>query len=620
MVAIFADANRARMRYMKESDSAWGTTPSSGLTRELRYTGSTLTAQKDTAISEEIRADRMVPDIIEVAARASGEINVEFSAGSHDDFMEGFFYGAWSRPMTFDVVKGEALEWVDNNTLYVKGKDVSNYFVSGRRIRTNGFVNPANNNYFQISAITWNGGANRTEIDVTGTTAVAEAGSAFTALFDANDVIILRSTAIRSGTAGASTFDSNGGNAFAAAIAAGQLATGQKIFVEGLGFQTATVTFTAPGSALVAAGAVVTVGDGATTVNFQFGGVVPPTSISVVASGSDEAITAANLALAINQQRLAGVNPLNCSATAAAGVVTIKNLNSVGGSLAESGDTNSAIALGAFSAGNASARGVFTILAATDDALTVDPAPPTINNSTIGVTVKGSMLRNPEASDIVPHSFSFETAFEDVSQFFVSDGQRIGTFTYNIAANSILTGSYGLQGRGVTRRTSNTTKLGTSPYTPLETTATPVANATVNVGTLEMDGVALTTALKTITLNGSNNLRDQQAVGNKFPVGIGAGRMEITGSVEAYFANGDLFDKFLGHETVALAFHIQDVDSHRYQFTLPALIFSTDTANPTGGNQDVMENMEWTAKRDPITNCEMQIDRFSCTLPTSASV
>ena len=144
MVAyLFADSNRVRIRYIKESDVAWGQTPATGKTRELRYTGSTLNVQKDTAISEEIRSDRMVPDIIETAMRSSGDVNIEFSAGSHDDFLEGFMYGAWTRPMTFDAVKGVSVVWFSSSVLYINGSDVSAYFEAGHRIRTDGFVNPA---------------------------------------------------------------------------------------------------------------------------------------------------------------------------------------------------------------------------------------------------------------------------------------------------------------------------------------------------------------------------------------------------------------------------------------------------------------------------------------------
>jgi hypothetical protein len=617
MVAfLFADSNRVRIRYIKESDVAWGQTPASGRTRELRYTGSTLNVQKDTAISEEIRSDRMVPDIIETAMRSSGDMNIEFSAGSHDDFYEGFMYGAWTRPMTFDSVKGLSVVWFSTSVLYINGSDVSDYYTVGHRIRTDGFVNPANNNYFEIQGITFNSGANRTEITVTTTTSVAEAGTAFSGLWDANDVIVLRNTHIRSGTAGASSFDSNGNNAFAAAIAAGQLKTGQKIFVEGLGFETGTVTVSDPTSTAIAVGATLIVNDGVTIQTLQFGGQLLPGNVAVVASATDEDVTATNIAAAVNALRAQGKTKV--SATSALGVVTFKNLNSTGGAITKAGDTNTALAIVAFSGGNVTVRGIYTVTSATDDVLGVSPAPATLANSTIPVSIKGSMLRNPSlAADIVPHSFSLEMAYDDINKFRIADGQRVSTFALNIAAGSILTGSFGLMGREI--KAINATQLGNdADYTVLNTTATSVANATVNVGQIEMNGVPLSTALKTISLSANNNLRDQQAVGNKFPIGIGAGRIELTGSVEAYFANDDMWNQFINHETASLSFFVEDVDAHHYEFTIPAVVFSTDTENPAGGNQDIMETMDWTAKRDPVTECMLQIDRFSSVTPIAA--
>jgi hypothetical protein len=613
MVQIFADSNRARMRYVKESDSAWGTTPGSGVTRELRYTGSTLNAQKDTAVSEEIRADRMVPSYIDTGRHSSGEINIEFSAGSHDDFMEGFAYGAWTRPMTFDFAKGTSVQWGTTAILYISGIDLSTYFTVGHRIKVSGFVNPSNNDYFEISAISFNGGADRTEITVTTSVAVIETGSAYTKVEDANDVIVLKNTSIRSGTASASAFDSNSTNAFAAAIAAGQLGAGQKIYVEGLGYESGSIAFASYGTNDLAAGTVVTLSDGTNTYNFQFGGSIPAGYISV-AKGAANTNGATNLAAAINALRPNG--SLNVRAKVTSATVTLTNLNTTGGSISKSGDTNTTLTILAFSGGAASEHGFFTIVSATDDVLTVSPAPATnANAGSIGVSVKGSMLRNPaDAGDIVPHSFSFETGFEDVNEFFTADGQRIGTWALNVSAGAILTGSYGLQGRGMAR--ALVTTLGnTGSYTVLGTTATPVSNATSNVGTIYKDGVALSTALKTISFSGNNNLRDQMAVGSRFPVGIGAGRIEFTGNVEAYFSDGDLWDNFINHDFVSLNFGLTDVDENHYEFTFPNVCFSTDTVNPAGGNQDVMENMQWMAMRDPITDCMFQVDRFSSTSP-----
>jgi hypothetical protein len=513
--------------------------------------------------------------------------------------------------MTFDSVKGTALEWADSNTLYVKGKDVTDYFIAGRRVRTDGFLTPANNDYFAIDTITWNSGANRTEINMLASTAVAETGSTQTVLFDANDVIVLKNTTIRAGTAGEAAFDSNGGNAFAAAIAAGQLSVGQNIFVEGLGLETGTVEFT--GNPDV--GSKVTVSDGDKTLVFQFGGIVA-NSVILVDIGTGNSATADNLSAAVNEQRVRG--ELSVSATVVGDTVTLKNLLATGGSIAETTDVGNAITVVQFSGGNTTLRGIFKIESMTDDKLTVDPAPDTFaNGGARPVTIKGSMLRNPaDPDEITPQSYTIETGYEDVSQFFYTDGLRVGTMNYDIASNAILKGSFGFNGRQSKR--SPITKLGADPYTVLDTTSTPVANATTNVGVIKLNGEPLTTAVQSISIQGNNALRDQNAVGYKFPAGIGAGRMEITGNVVAYFADGSMWDKFIEHDTVSVQFPLTDVEGHHYEFTVPAAVFSTDTVNPSGGNQDVMENMTYMAKRDPATDCQIQIDRFSCIDAVSA--
>lgn len=618
MVQIFADANRSRIRYAKESDSTWGTTPVSGVTRELRFTSSTINAQKQTTSSDEIRADRMTSDVIEISANSQGDFNVEFSAGTHDDFLEGFSYGFWTRPMTFDMVSGSSVAWTSTSALTVTGVDLTNYYTAGRRVRTTGWENNTNNDYFTISSVAYSGG--NTVVTMTTTTSVVEAGSNYTKMYDANDVIVINDAHIRCGTSSASSFDSNSNNSFSAAVAAGQLVVGQKIYVEGLGYERGTATFGDHTMTAVAAGAIVTVSDGVNSVNFQFGGTVPSTSVSVSA-GADETASATNLAAAINHQHVVGadngIGPLNCTAKASAGVVTVKNLNKTGGTLSKTADTNTAISFAAFSGGNAAATGIFTLTSVANDTLGVTPAPGTINNSTVKVTIKGSMLRNPAASaDIHPHSFAFETGFEDISQYFVTNGHRIAGFSYDIASNAIIKGQYTLQGKSMLRRA--TTLFGnTGSYTVCGPTITPVANSTINVGAITLNGSALATAVQSISVKGANNLREQMAVSNKYPAGVGSGRLDITGNLVAYFATGALWDAFDQHTFVTLSFPMTDGENHHYEWTLPKVVFDTDTANPGGGNSDIMENLSFVAKRDPATQCEFQIDRFSCILPTT---
>jgi hypothetical protein len=594
---LLADSNRASLREAVEATTDWGVTPANGVTRAIRFTSSSISVKKDTAVSNEIRDDRMVSSVIETAASSGGEINFEFSAGNQDSFLERALMSYFTRPMTFDFFRGQNVSITDATHVVIAGTDVSAYFTVGRRVKLSGFLNPANNTFGQISVIAFAGG--NTTLTLTSVALVAEAGSAHTTVADANDVLVLNSVAIAAGTAGAPAFDSGGGNAFAAIRAAGQLNSGQIIHVEGLGYESATITL-----ASVVAGDVLTLSDGGDPVTFVAG-----TDYDI--SGNDTADAAA-LAAAINAHRVSGF--LQFVASSALGVVTVINLNKVGGSITEVAAT---ITETAFSGGNAALGGFYTIINATDDVITVDRPVATVAAGA-KVTIRGSMLRNPSLSTaITPQSSTIETRFFDVQQSFITDGLRTGGVSFNISSNAILTGSIKIEGRQTIRQA--TAKLSNVVnYTPLDANACENVSATANVGALKSNGIALTTAIKSIEMNIEGNLRQQQAVGSKFPVGIAAGRLNVTGKLDAYFADGLMYDHFLEHDTVSLQFPVTDVDGNTYYFTIPAFKVLSDPVAPGGIDQDVMEQMEFTAFRDGATKCMVQIDRFSSVHPVTS--
>ncbi|MDW9531872.1 hypothetical protein GOB39_20060 [Sinorhizobium meliloti] len=599
----FADSNRASIRYIAESTSAWGTIPANGNTRPLRFTSSSLTAQKETTTSEELRADRMVSSVPEVSASSEGEINFELSAGSQDDFLQAFVLGFWTRPMTFDYFKGVNVSWTANNTLKIAGEDATGYFVVGRRIKVEGFVaNNVNNGYFEVAGVALVGAD--TEITVSSVTSVAEASSAHTKVLDANDVIVLNSAALRLGTAGAPTIDSNGGNAFASAIAAGQISVGQMLFVDlpvsATTFDNYAVTFAGPGQD----GDKIVINDGLNVITLTAG--VDYTT------GVDATATAESFALAVNQKRVAG--NLDAKAVAAAGVVTVYILsNHANSTLTESVDGAGEITLGVKAAATApEARGFYKVTGVADDVLTLSPKPPTVAAPGI-VTVKGSMLRNPgDVADITPQSFTLEQSFNDVDKHFIQNGMRVGSFSLEVASGSIVTGSMNFMGKET--QTLTDTRLGKAPYTPLDSTATEVMNATTNVGNLTKNGEILSTAVQSLSLEGDASLRSQNAVGSKFARGIGTGRFNLTGALTAYFEDLTMYNHFLNHDTISIGFDFKDQDENVYYYTIPALKITSDPITPGGIDQDVLEEMEWSALRDPATKCMLQIDRFSSVL------
>lgn len=608
MAGNFADSNRASLRYLLEDSNAWGVTPASGAPREMRITGSQLAAQKETVTSEELRSDRMVPNIVEVAASAEGEINFEFSAGAIDDFLAAFLYGVWSRPMSFDIFKGKSVNVASTSTITIAG-DVTHYFTIGRTIKLEGWKTPANNTYATINNVVF--GSGLTTITVAGTPLIAELGSDWSSVLDANDVLV-NSTAIRFGTGGAASIDSNGGNAFASAVAAGQIVVGQKLHIDGLGRESGTITILA--DAIVAAGARILISDGEKRKGFQFGGVILPGYINV-APGADETEGAANLAAAIMLETTKA--NLKIRAVAAAGVVTLTNMaDDAGGAIVEESDPNNELTVVNFAGGIDSIRGIFEVTSVSNDVIGVFPAPVTnANAGTAKIVVKGSMIRNPsKVEDFVRQSFTVETSFEDVDRHFVATGLRVGQFNLEVNSGEISTGSIQLMGRAMERRLDNTSLLRNAPYTPKDAPQHEIMNATSNVGELALDNRTDLAFIQSISIEGDASLREQRAVGHKYAVGIGVGRFQLSGSFAAYFETGELFDKFVNHDTLKLSFFYYDLGNNRYDFTIPAIKLTSDPVAPEGIDQDIIENIEWEAQRDPATACMMQIDRFSSTL------
>jgi len=208
------------------------------------------------------------------------------------------------------------------------------------------------------------------------------------------------------------------------------------------------------------------------------------------------------------------------------------------------------------------------------------------------------MVRN----GVEKKSYSIEQAFTDINQFFIFRGQRLSSMSLEVSAGAIATGSFSFMG-------SETARAGTTFATAITpATTSPVVNGTSNVGSIIEDGVTLSTALQSISINVDNGLRNQQAVSHKFPAGIGYGRQTVSGSLTAYFETAQLYDKFLNHETTSLSFDFADADGNRLRITLPKVYFSSDSPAPTGIDQDVMESIEFTAVFDATTNCQIQLD------------
>ena len=94
-----SDANRVQIKAVKEV--TYATTPATPTMKVSRITGETLGQDTQSTSSQELRSDRQVSALIQTGISAAGDLNIEWSNDTYDDFLESALQSAaWTTPAT----------------------------------------------------------------------------------------------------------------------------------------------------------------------------------------------------------------------------------------------------------------------------------------------------------------------------------------------------------------------------------------------------------------------------------------------------------------------------------------------------------------------------------------
>ena len=163
----FGSGNRTALRSVRETD--WGDIPATPALQEMRITSDSLNYNVNNVVSEEVRSDRMISDLVKVGEDGSGEIAVELSADTFDSWLECVMASTFSADLGISGtdISATALDSSINATT----TDLSAAVV-GQYIAVSGFTDPANNVYARVLT------SSATKITLEGVTLVDEAAGA----------------------------------------------------------------------------------------------------------------------------------------------------------------------------------------------------------------------------------------------------------------------------------------------------------------------------------------------------------------------------------------------------------------------------------------------------------
>lgn len=198
-------------------------------------------------------------------------------------------------------------------------------------------------------------------------------------------------------------------------------------------------------------------------------------------------------------------------------------------------------------------------------------------------------------------SFTLERVFADIQQYEVFTGCEVDTLSLSIQTNAMVTGTLSFVGKNVD---FSKTPLDSVPDTSL--TAPPFDGFSGGL----WEGGIRNAVVTSIELNIANNLDPAFVIGSDSAAAIVAGRINVTGTVSAYFENMDLLRKFVAEEESTLAILLGNGEKKSYTITLPRIKYSGGD-NPVDGEGPITLSMPFQALYDSCEGTNIRIRRIA---------
>ena len=214
---------------------------------------------------------------------------------------------------------------------------------------------------------------------------------------------------------------------------------------------------------------------------------------------------------------------------------------------------------------------------------------------------------------VASHQFALERRFEDQAEVLreLFLGMALNNFSLSLAPQDIAKGAVTFFGyASATQVETGNAHVGTvapalyeTEPADLEAASNPVYNTSSNVGRLGRGVDAVDAAGVNFVLEASidltNNLRRQEAVGVFGASGIGVGEVGVTGTIRTYFDNKEILDLILANTETSLDISTVDSNGRAMLFDMPRIKFSGGAPDVPGKNQDVTIPGAYTAILDP---------------------
>jgi hypothetical protein len=554
-----SDTNRVGLRAVRET--TFGTTPSNPAFFEIASTGQpNLGLAPATVVSNLLRDDRQVSDLILVGGEAGGEANSELAFGLHDELLESAFFSAWQ-------------------TRYAKRNDRGATQVTA--------VAAATDDYTVTLGVTT--GSITVDFAAAGDTVTRATGSFVTDGFEAGDTVIISGAV-------------DGGNnaQFLVKTVTALVLTLENGVVDETADTGVTISVCARvGSIIRAEGFTNAANNG----YFVVAAGTTATSIVTVDGRVNETPPATA------QIHLVGYQAASADIVATASGFTstlfdFANLKLASGDwlrITGTGGTWPAANIGWGRIASVATNAVVWETAPTG--WTTDPGTGVVVQFYVGDRLINGVTRS---------SFSLERTFSDHSPVtyqyltgFIPDQVVITG-----ASQAILESNFTFVGLD-----SEFTETRFAGSTDIDASVFQVLNTSSNVARIARGGVVLIGAgtknlVTELSFTIANNLRRKNAIGFLGAADVGAGEFNVTGSLAAYFDDKTIAEQVVNNTETSVDARFEDSSAHVLLTDCPRIKYSEGQPEVSGKNADVTISPNFQALRHATFGYTMKLQRF----------
>jgi len=179
----------------------------------------------------------------------------------------------------------------------------------------------------------------------------------------------------------------------------------------------------------------------------------------------------------------------------------------------------------------------------------------------------------------------------------------VNTMSLNVPVGGVITGTFGLLGQTAISSAVDIDGAPTAANT------NEVMAAVEDVQAIQENAADYGSLAFTLNLN--NNLRQRQEIATLGAISVGAGSIDVTGNVQAYFKDVAAMDRYLNFTSSNISIVFADSAGNNYVIDIPEVLYTDGKRVAGGRNTDIIADLSWQAKRDPTELITMKIVKFT---------